>query len=152
MATKPEIFNGRQGENVSCIGDRISCNFEPWDLRSALWTLRNFNDDAWLSYRKDQKGLMKGEEDLTVLEKTTQLTHKHLYYRLPSQSHWKKLPRWLNLLNGSWLKYKTVRCEKKFCLLFCYKVTPPLHHPKNNFMSKWHLIQPLQRETRHPNC
>ena len=27
-----------------------------------------------------------------------------------------------------------------------YKVTPPLHHPKNNFMSKWHLIQPLQRE------
>ena len=27
-----------------------------------------------------------------------------------------------------------------------YKVTLPLHHPKNNFMSKWHLIQPLQRE------
>ena len=26
-----------------------------------------------------------------------------------------------------------------------YKVTLPLHHPKNNFMSKWHLIQPLQR-------
>ena len=26
-----------------------------------------------------------------------------------------------------------------------YKVTPPLHHPKNNFMSKRHLIQPLQR-------
>ena len=23
-----------------------------------------------------------------------------------------------------------------------YKVTPLLHHPKNNFMSKWHLIQP----------
>ena len=28
-----------------------------------------------------------------------------------------------------------------------YKVTPPLHHSKNNFMSKWHLIQPLRRET-----
>ena len=27
-----------------------------------------------------------------------------------------------------------------------YKVTPLLHHPKNNFMSKRHLIQPLQRE------
>ena len=27
-----------------------------------------------------------------------------------------------------------------------YKVTPPLHHPKNNFMSKWHLIQPLRRK------
>ena len=27
-----------------------------------------------------------------------------------------------------------------------YKVTPPLHHPKNNFMSKRHLIQPLQQK------
>ena len=28
-----------------------------------------------------------------------------------------------------------------------YKVTPPLHHPKNNnFISKRHLIHPLQRE------
>ena len=27
-----------------------------------------------------------------------------------------------------------------------YKVTPLLHHPKNNCMSKWHLIQPLRRE------
>ena len=27
-----------------------------------------------------------------------------------------------------------------------YKVSPPLHHPKNNFMTKWHLIQPFQRE------
>ena len=34
-----------------------------------------------------------------------------------------------------------------------YKVTPPLHHPKNNFMSKWHLIQPLQREIyKKPNA
>ena len=23
-----------------------------------------------------------------------------------------------------------------------------MHHPKNNFMSKWHLLQPLQREIR----
>ena len=51
---------------------------------------------AWLSSSKDQKGLMKGEE-LTVLEQTTQLTHKRSCYRLPSQSHWKKLPRRLNL-------------------------------------------------------
>ena len=27
-----------------------------------------------------------------------------------------------------------------------YKVTPLLHHPMNNFMSKLHRIQPLQRE------
>jgi len=43
---------------------------------------------------------------------------------------------------GPWVFYKS----DKFCLLFSYKVTPPLHHPKNNFMNKWHLIQPLQRE------
>ena len=33
---------------------------------------------AWLSSRKDQKELMKGE-DLTVLEQATQLTHKRSY-------------------------------------------------------------------------
>ena len=33
---------------------------------------------------------MKGE-DLTVLEKTTQLTRKRSYQRLPSQYHWKKI-------------------------------------------------------------
>ena len=27
-----------------------------------------------------------------------------------------------------------------------YKVAALLYHPKSNFMSKWHLIQPLQRE------
>ena len=33
------------------------------------------------------------------------------------------------------------------------KVSPPLHHPKNNFMSKWHLIQPLKREIyKKPNA
>ena len=36
--------------------------------------------------------------------------------------------------------------KKKICLSFSYKVTLPLHHQKNNFVSKWHLIQPLQRE------
>ena len=27
-----------------------------------------------------------------------------------------------------------------------YKVAPPLHHPKNDFMCNWHLIQSLERE------
>ena len=35
---------------------------------------------------------------------------------------------------------------KKLCLLFSYKVTLPLHLPIKKFMSKWHLIQPLQKE------
>ena len=55
----------------------------------------------------------------------------------------KKIPRRLNLLNGS----RIILRVKKCCLLFSLiKKTPPLHHPKNDFMIKWHLIQPLQRE------
>ena len=38
--------------------------------------------------------------------------------------------------NRSWLYYKIIKCGKKFCLLFSYKVDPPLHHPKDIFMSK----------------
>ena len=71
-----------------------------------------------LTYNPPQKGLMKGEE-LTVLDQTTQLTHKHSYYWLPSESLWKKLPRRLNLLNGSQLHYKTITCEKKKNSAFC---------------------------------
>ena len=59
----------------------------------------------------------------------------------------KKLPRRLNLLNGSRLYYKTITCEKKILpFVQSYKVTAPLHHPNSNLMSKWHLIQPLKRE------
>ena len=44
--------------------------------RSGKCTLDLEKVRAWLfSSRKDQEGLMKGE-DLTVLEQTTQLTHK----------------------------------------------------------------------------
>ena len=83
------------------------CTLDPEKFRACLY-----------SSRKDQKGLMKGE-DLTVLEQTTQLTHKRSYYVVATpQSHWKKLPRRLNLPNGSRLYYKTITCEKKFCLLF----------------------------------
>ena len=110
--------------------------------RSGKCTLYLEKFRSWLySSRKDQKGLMKGE-DLTVLEQITQLTHKSSW--LPSRSHWKKLPRRLNLLNGSLLYYKTI--IKILPFVQSYKVTPPLHHLKNIFMSKWHLLQPLQRE------
>ena len=59
--------------------------------RSGKCTLDLEKFRAWLySSRKDQKGLMKGE-DLTVLEQTTHLTQKRSYSRLPSKSHWKKI-------------------------------------------------------------
>ena len=85
-------------------------------------------------------------EDLTVLEQTTQLTHKRLYLWLPSQSHWKKLSWGLNLLNGRRLYYKTITCQKKILpFVQSYKITPPLHHLKNNFTNKWHQSS-LHRE------
>ena len=36
--------------------------------------------------------------------------------------------------------------KKNLPFVQSYKVAPPLHHPKINFMSKWHLIQSLQTE------
>ena len=36
--------------------------------------------------------------------------------------------------------------KKILPFVLSYKVTPSLHHPNNDFMSQWHLIQPLQRE------
>ena len=51
----------------------ITAQFRIWEV---TLNLEKFRD--WLISRKDQKGLMKGE-DLTVLEQTTQLTYKHSY-------------------------------------------------------------------------
>ena len=116
--------------------------------RSGKCTLDLEKFRAWLyGSRKDQKGRMK-VENLTVLEQTTQLTHKRSYQWLPSESRWKKLPWRLNLLNGgrAFLQNNNVWKKKKLPFVQSYKVTPLLHHPKNNFMSKWHLIQPLQKE------
>ena len=85
--------------------------------RSGKCTLDLAKFRAWLyGSRKDQKGCMK-VENLTVLEQTTPLTHKHSYQWLPSEFRWKKLSRRLNLLNGGRASYKTIMCEKKsaFC-------------------------------------
>lgn len=40
MATKPEFWVVKD-ENVSCIGDRIGCNFDPFNNLSnqILWTI-----------------------------------------------------------------------------------------------------------------
>ena len=85
---------------------------------------------AWLySSRKGKEGLMKGE-DLTVLEQTTQLTHKCSYQRLPWQSHWKIRPRRLNLLNRSRFYYKTICMKKILLFIQSYKVTPAVASPK----------------------
>ena len=60
----------------------------------------------------------------------------------------KNLPYRFNFLNGSRLYYKTIKCEKKILpFVQLQRTTPPLPHPQNTSMSKWHLVQPLQRET-----
>ena len=42
---------------------------------------------------------------------------------------------------------------KKFCLCSVLQGNPlPLHRSMNNLMSKWHLIQPLQRNIQKPNA
>ena len=54
----------------------MGSNADPWQQTSrseATLDLEKFRD--WFRSRKDQKGLMKGE-DLRVLEETTQLSHK----------------------------------------------------------------------------
>ena len=54
----------------------MGSNADPWQQTSrseVTLDLEKFRD--WLRSRKDQKGLMKGE-DLRVLEETTQLSHK----------------------------------------------------------------------------
>ena len=44
--------------------------------------------------------------------------------------------------------------EKILPFVQSYKVTPPLHHPMKNFMSKWHLINPAftERNIQKPNA
>ena len=85
-------------------------------FQCALWTFRYFARDS----RKDQKGLMEGE-DLTLLEQTTHTRLRTTGYTL--ESSLKNLPRRLNLQNGSWLYYKALDIENT---AFCLVVT---HHP-----------------------
>ena len=85
-----------------------------------------------IDFKKRIRKVLKGE-DLTLLEQTTQLTHTPSYV-----ISLKKLPWRFYLLNGTWLYYKTILCP-----LLIYNVQP---RHSLYLMSKWHLIQPLQRE------
>ena len=109
-------------------------------FRSGKCTLDLEKFRAWLSSRKDQKSLMQGE-DLTVLEQTTQLTHKRSYSRLTISL--KKITSEVKFAERKSALLQNNNVWKKILpFVQSYKVTPLLHHPKNNFMSKWHLIQP----------
>ena len=68
----------------------ITAHFQTWEVHFGPWEILLMLDSAPEKIRKVLKG-----EDLTLLEKTTQLTHMPLYWRLPSWSHWKNYLRGL---------------------------------------------------------
>ena len=89
---------------------------------------------------------MKGE-DLTGLEQTTQTVNSQAFVLEATLTiSLKKITSEVEFAERKSDLLQNNKVWKKLCLLFSYKVTLSLHHPKNNFMSKWHLIQPLQRE------
>ena len=49
---------------------------------------------------------------------------------IPSQTHWKKLPWRLNLLNGSQLYYKAITCEKNSAFCSVLQGNPAVASPK----------------------
>ena len=49
---------------------------------------------------------------------------------IPSQTHWKKLPWRLNLLNGSQLYYKVITCEKNSAFCSVLQGNPAVASPK----------------------
>ena len=72
---------------------------------------------------------MKGE-NLTVLQQTTQLTHRLRARGCPHNLIEKKLPRRFYLLNGSRLYYKTIKCEKKILPFVQLQGSPAVASPK----------------------
>ena len=73
---------------------------------------------------------MKGE-DLTVLEQTTRLTHAFVEATLTISL--KSITSELNLLNGSRLYYKTIKCEKILPIQL-QRTTPPSGAPNDSFL------------------
>ena len=86
---------------------------------------------------------MKGE-DLTVLEQL----NSQVYVLVATLTiSLKKITSEVKFAEGKSALLQNNNVWKKnsaFCSVLQGNL--PLHHPKNNFMRKWHLIQPLQRE------
>ena len=120
--------NPPQQTSAETSGKNVDQSKHTCRSRKCTLDLRNFARDS----RKDQKGLIKGE-DLPLLEQTTTLTHTPFVLEATLAIPWTKLSRRLNLLNGSQLYYKTMNCEEKisaFCSVTMYHST--VASPKEN--------------------
>ena len=86
-------------------------------------------------------------EDLIGLEQTTQTVNSQAFVLEATLTiSLKKITSQVEFAERKSDVLQNNKVWKKFCVLVSYKVTLSLHQPRNNFMSKWHLIRPLQRE------
>ena len=99
--------------------------------RSGKCTLDLEKFRAWLySSKKDQKGLMRGEE-LTVVEQTYYSVNSQAFLLVATLTNsLKKLPWTLNLLNGSRLYFKAIRFEKNSAFCSVLQGNPAIASPK----------------------
>ena len=118
----------------------ITAHFQIW--KGALWTLRNFAQDS----RKDQKGVMKGE-DLTLFRTDYSVNSHAFVIEATLTILLKKITSQITFAERKSALLQNNKLRKKilpFVQLQC--TIPPLPHQKNTFMSSWHLIRCLQRE------
>ena len=89
---------------------------------------------------------MKGE-DLTVLEKNYSVNSQAFVLVVTLIISLEKITSEVKFAERKSALLQNNNVWKKILpFVQSYKVTPLLHHPKNNFTSKRHLIQPLQTE------
>ena len=89
---------------------------------------------------------MKGE-DLTVLEKNYSVNSQAFVLVVTLIISLEKITSEVKFAERKSALLQNNNVWKKILpFVQSYKVTPLLHHPKNNFTNKRHLIQPLQTE------
>ena len=99
---------------------------------------------ARLSSKKDQKGIARWRP---YSFRTNYSVNSHAFVLETALTiSLKKLLRRFNLLNGSRLLRSNKVRKKILPFVQLQRTTPPLPHPQNNLMSKWHLIHSLQKQ------
>ena len=91
----------------------ITADFQIWKVHFGPWEISH--STLWL-----QKRLERSHERWRPYSfRTNYSVNSQAFVLVATLTIWPKKLAWrLNLLNGSRLYYKTITCEKKFCLLF----------------------------------
>ena len=96
----------------------ITADFQIWEVHFGPWEISHLTD---LTLELQKRSERSHERWRPYSFKTNYSANSQTFLVRSGYPHnliEKKLPRRLNLLNGSRLYYKTITCEKKFCLLF----------------------------------